>query len=122
MNKLMKSIMQKHITKDTVSEQFCSDWLKTEILLLFNKIEELESKSKEPKLSEIENRVNKATAGPWGPYGTNLPFYAVVTKPAPSLSKHDDERATYWRIEDAMFVASAREDVVYLLGLLKEKL
>lgn len=58
---------------------------------------------------ELEKIIDEATPGPWGPYTANLPFYAIVTKPAPSLSKHDPERPTYWRIEDAKFVAMARE-------------
>jgi hypothetical protein len=58
---------------------------------------------------EIEKIINASTPGPWGPYTTNLPFYAIVEKPAPSASKHDGERPTYWRVEDAQFVVMARE-------------
>lgn len=63
--------------------------------------------------ADIRTRVEAATAGPWGPYAANVPFYAQVTKPAPSLSKHNNP--TYWRIEDASFVAASRIDIPKLL-------
>jgi len=34
----------------------------------------------------------------------NYPFYVDLKKPAPSLSKHDDERPTYYRYQDAQFI------------------
>lgn len=40
--RLKKAIKQKHMTSDTVDNQFCSDWLKDEIKILFSKIEKLE--------------------------------------------------------------------------------
>ena len=45
-----------------------------------------------------------ATPGPWGPWTGNYPFNVDVVKPAPSLSKYDNERPTYWRYQDASFV------------------
>jgi hypothetical protein len=71
-------------------------------------------------IKKIYERVKLATQGRWGPYSANLPFHAIVTKPAPSLSKHDTEEPTYWRCEDAIFVAHAVEDILYLLGELSE--
>lgn len=72
------------------------------------------------RLEEIKKRVEKATPGLWGPYSANIPFYAVVTKPAPSFSKHDNEKSDYWKIEDALLIANAVEDIKYLLKLLEE--
>lgn len=43
----------------------------------------------------------------WGGWNSNAPFYVDVRKPSPSLSKHDEERPTYWRYEDGVFVAAA---------------
>lgn len=60
-------------------------------------------------LEELKSLIDKVTPSPWGPYSANVPFYADVKKPAPSLSKHDRERPTYWRIEDAQFIAAARD-------------
>jgi hypothetical protein len=59
-------------------------------------------------LKFLEEVISKASPK-FGPYTSNYPFYADVTKPAPSMSKHDHERPTYWRIEDAVFIAVARE-------------
>jgi hypothetical protein len=42
MNDLKKAVSQEHITEDTVDLQFCSDWLKNEIKLLFSYKEALE--------------------------------------------------------------------------------
>lgn len=69
------------------------------------------------RLAEIKKRYEDSTPGNWGPYTANRPFYAIVTKPAPSLSKHDEERPTYWKVEDAVFLLGAREDVPFLLDL-----
>lgn len=41
--------------------------------------------------------------------GANLPFYVVMKKPRPSLSKHDDEQPTYWHCDDAYYVLTAAE-------------
>lgn len=70
------------------------------------------------RIKEIEERLSKA-AEIWGPYVANYPFYASVVKPRGSLSKHDD-RANYWHVDDAIFVANARNDIEYLLKLVKE--
>lgn len=40
-------------------------------------------------------------------FGANIPFYVDMKKPRPSLSKHDDERPTYWHYDDGSFVAMA---------------
>ena len=42
----------------------------------------------------------------WIDAHSNIPFYVVVNKPAPSLSKHDLERPNYWKMEDGYFVAT----------------
>ena len=62
------------------------------------------------KLNELKNIAKKATPGPYKVVG-NIPFYAVVEKPAPSLSKHD-ERDTYWRYEDGEFHAAFTPETV----------
>lgn len=45
----------------------------------------------------------------------NYPFYVDVRKPAPSLSKHDDERPTYWRYQDGVFVLTFDPKTVIML-------
>ncbi len=73
------------------------------------------------RIEEIKKRLNEVTPGPWGPkWSMNYPFYVDVRKPAPSLSKHDLERPTYWKMQDAIFVASAESDIRYLLELLEK--
>lgn len=67
------------------------------------------------RIAAIRERLKNATPGPWGPYVSNLPFYAIVTKPAPSQSKHDENNPTYWRMEDAVLVANAPADLAYLI-------
>lgn len=56
------------------------------------------------KLKKLREAASKATPGPWGPWSCNYPFYVDVEKPSQSLSKHDNERPTYWNIPDAMHV------------------
>jgi hypothetical protein len=63
---------------------------------------------------DLKKICNEATPAPWGPYISNSPFYAVVNKPAPSLSRNDHIE-TYWRVEDALFLAAAREWMPKLL-------
>lgn len=43
MSTLEKAVTQEHITEDTVDFQFCSDWLKDEIKLLFHQITKLKT-------------------------------------------------------------------------------
>lgn len=69
-------------------------------------------------LKKLREIASKATPGPWGPWSGNYPFYVDVVKPAQSLSKHDDERPTYWRYWDAEFVLSFNPNVA--LELLDE--
>jgi hypothetical protein len=66
-------------------------------------------------LDDIKKRHQAATPGPWQGR-VNYPFYGVLIKPAPSLSKHDQERPSYWRMEDVVFVVSAHADITYLLS------
>lgn len=68
------------------------------------------------RIQKIKERAMKATQGNWGPYDANLPFYAIVKKPAPSLSKHDLDQPSIWRVDDAIFVSCAVEDVKFLLS------
>lgn len=68
------------------------------------------------ELRKLKDICFKATPGPWGPYRANVPFYAEVNKPSPSLSKHDHERPSYWRIEDAIFIAAASENMLPLIN------
>lgn len=63
-------------------------------------------------LSRLEELAKKATPDNWGPYSANLPFYAIVHKPRPSFSKHDQDRPDYWRIEDATYIAAANPSVI----------
>ncbi len=67
---------------------------------------------------ELRKIAESATPGPWGSWCANTPFYVDVQKPAPSLSKHDNERPTYWRMEDALFVLHFNPKIV--LELLDE--
>lgn len=63
----------------------------------------------------LKQLAEAATPGPWRATG-NLPFYATLEKPARSLSKHDDKRPDYWRVQDVEFVLAANPEVV--LGLI----
>lgn len=71
---------------------------------------------KESRLKEMREIANKATPAPWTG-GANIPFYAYLNKPAPSLSKHEGTaRGRHlWRIEDVTFVVAAREIMLELL-------
>jgi hypothetical protein len=72
-------------------------------------------------LQSLKEIASKATPGPWGEWGCNYPFYVDVKKPAPSLSKHDSERPTYWRMEDALFVLNFHPGkVLELLDCIEE--
>lgn len=67
-------------------------------------------------LDDIEKKAKAATPGPWAnKWSSNYPFYVDVRKPAPSLSKHDAERPTYWRVQDAEYIAAVSPDVVLKL-------
>ncbi len=55
------------------------------------------------KIETIEKLLKEKTQTTWIGHA-NIPFYAWLEKPAPSLSKHDSECPTYWRIEDVNFV------------------
>lgn len=67
------------------------------------------------RLDEIKGITSAATPGPWTAAG-NLPFYVDLRKPAPSLSKHDKECPTYWKVADAEFVLMARSVVPELIA------
>lgn len=68
------------------------------------------------RLLKIKDIIEKASpVENWGPYTANIPFYAIVNKPSPSLSKHDLERSEYWKVEDAVFVAMARRELPKLI-------
>ena len=71
------------------------------------------------KLEELEKIIKAKTPTTW--YGTmNYPFYVSLMKPAPSLSKHDSERPTFWKMQDAEFVlAMANGGAEYLLNEVK---
>lgn len=71
------------------------------------------------RLKEIEERVKAMYAGKWVCNG-NIPFNVDVVKPRSSLSKHDASRPTYWHMDDALFVLNARQDVLFLLDLVKQ--
>lgn len=71
------------------------------------------------RLLEIEERLAKMYSGEWS-CSANLPFNVDVRKPRPSLSKHDHERLTYWHMDDAIFVLNARQDILFLLDLVKQ--
>lgn len=71
------------------------------------------------KLEDIEKLIKNKTPGLWTG-AANAPFYATLEKPAPSLSKHDDERPTYWRIQDVEFVlAMANGGAEFLVDEIK---
>lgn len=69
-------------------------------------------------ISELRELESKASKGPWTAVA-NIPFYAVLNKPSPSLSKHDSERPEYWNIDDVKFVLQARNELSRLLDLLE---
>ena len=67
------------------------------------------------ELKEFRKIATEATQGFWA-FSGNYPFYVDVRKPAPSLSKHDDKRPTFWRYQDGVFVtAFCPERVLKLL-------
>ena len=65
-------------------------------------------------IEQMEKALEKATPANWQSSG-NWPFYAVMNKPAPSLSKHDDTRPNYWRYDDVSFVLLCRNGGVQML-------
>lgn len=74
------------------------------------------------KIAKIRKRVAEISE-PWGPFSGNYPFYVVVKKPAPSLSKHEGTpRGEHmWRYQDGEFVAAAPFDIKFLLAELDKK-
>jgi hypothetical protein len=66
----------------------------------------------EPReIGKLKQLARDATPGNWGDkWVMNYPFYVDVSKPSPSLSKHDDDRPTYWRMEDGIFSATFTPD------------
>lgn len=74
------------------------------------------------RLEKIKKRVAEISE-PWGPFSGNYPFYVVVKKPAPSLSKHEGTpRGEHmWRYQDGEFVAAAPHDIKFLLDELDKK-
>ena len=77
------------------------------------------------KIVEIEQRCEKATPGPWFPLGERYPnnnsgkwtgLIANEAKDAKVLPRDGFERS-----EDTQFIAHAREDIPYLLGVIKEQ-
>lgn len=71
------------------------------------------------KLQKIKEITNNATPVEKWCFGANVPFYVDVQKPAPSMSKHDDKRPTYWRYEDGLFVGMARHEMPNLISSLE---
>ncbi|MBY6273548.1 MAG: hypothetical protein CW346_15230 [Bacillaceae bacterium] len=76
----------------------------------------------EQRLREIEERVSKATPGPWEAYGVGgihmdgtSDGYSVMTAAGKRL------HSPYMTQADADFIAHAREDVPWLLSLLRER-
>lgn len=70
------------------------------------------------ELALLEKIAKEATPGPYK-VEANIPFYCVVNKPASSMSKHDEERPTYWRYEDGVYHAAfTPEKVLQLMDLL----
>lgn len=65
-------------------------------------------------LSELEQARLEATQTEWT--GTsNIPFYATLNKPAPSLSKHDTPNSPHWKIEDVKFVLLSVNHIIDLI-------
>jgi hypothetical protein len=52
----------------------------------------------------------KATNRPWTG-NENYPFNASIDKPAPSMSKHDSDRPSYWRCDDVYFALHAINNI-----------
>lgn len=56
---------------------------------------------------------------PWE-FSANVPFNVDLKKPRASLSKHDDERPTYWHYEDGLYAAIAVNAMPELLSYIEE--
>ena len=70
------------------------------------------------RLREIEQRCEKATPGPWKASGVDVntaEFDYLV------CGSCDYYPFVHWSDDDAEFVANAREDIPYLLGVIKEQ-
>lgn len=68
-------------------------------------------------LEQLEKLESEATPAPWTGTG-NIPFYAFLDKPAPSLSKHDTPTSPHWRIADVelvLFVRNNLKDIIEAL-------
>jgi hypothetical protein len=65
-------------------------------------------------VEQMQKALENATSGNWTGF-SNRPFYSVIRKPGPSLSKHDDTRDTYWRCEDVEFVLLCKNGGVQVL-------
>lgn len=60
----------------------------------------------------------EATPQPWEG-SANTPFYASIDKPAPSLSKHDNDRPHYWRCEDVNYALTAINEAPKIIAALQ---
>jgi hypothetical protein len=77
----------------------------------------MNSKIKE-LIKDLELAQAKARPLPWK-FSANIPFYIDMTKPGPSLSKHDDDRPSYWHYDDGMYAAMAIHHVPELIEEIK---
>lgn len=71
-------------------------------------------------LRKLNKLHNEATPGPWSGH-SNIPFYIVLDKPAPSLSSDDTEGSRHWRCEDALLVLFLRNNLEAIIEALNEK-
>lgn len=68
----------------------------------------------------LETLLLKIKPLPWE-WNGNIPFYIDVSKPRPSLSKHDydNKRPTYWHHDDGMYASVAIHAIPQLLAEIK---
>jgi len=69
-------------------------------------------------LKLIELKLRKVQL-PWTA-STNVPFYADIRKPRPSLSKHDGTRPSYWHINDAEYMLLCVNEMPAILEYIKK--
>jgi hypothetical protein len=72
----------------------------------------------EEEFRDIKLRWEKAAPEDKWTGTANIPFYVVLEKPRPSLSKHEGTKrgADMWHYDDGIFVACAKRDMGKLIN------
>lgn len=74
------------------------------------------------KLKDIKDRWEKAAPKEKWIGHCNYPFYVILNKPRPSLSKHEGTNRgdNMWHMDDGLFIANAKSDMEELFRIIEQ--